>query len=660
MSEFEPPEADGEGVDLPLAEVRRQIALLRAEIRRLSRQLDRTSALLDRQSAELKAALQKNAELEAAFGAAMAERAKILQSRAWRTIRAVQQVGGAGKSTVARLLQTFATPERASPSLPAPTLPIPEQALPPGDQHSYEAWVRAYDSLSDADRDRIRTLIAGLAQRPTISVVLPDNAPELRRQTILSLEKQLYTAWELSPGNWSAATGAFLAFMEPGDRLPEQALFEVAMTLDAHPDADVIYSDEDLIDDGGRRHDPRFKPAYNIELLLGSNMIGRLAIYRRSLLEALGIMPEGINDRQEYDLAVRAALATSADRIRHIPSILYHRLAKLVQNEPPTVTDVPGLPGVQRVAIPGHPEWRRVIWPLPDPPPRVSLIVATRDRPELLAQCVIGLLYRTDYPDLEVLVIDNDSKEAGTLSLFEMLRKDLRVRVIPAPGAFNFSALNNIGVRAATGEIVVLVNNDIDVIEGGWLREMVSHATRPDVGAVGAKLIYADEHIQHAGIVLGVGRHDGGPGIAGHFGHFVDLDDEGYLGQFALTRELSAVTGACLALRREVWEAVGGLDEINLPVSYNDVDLCLRLRARGLRIIWTPFAELYHLESASRGRDEAPDQRTRAAREAQYMRDRWGSVLDDEPFYNPNFDRSSHLFERARPPRPRPWRVETR
>ena len=658
MSEFEPPEADGGGVDQPLTEARRQIALLRAEIRSLSRQLDRQSADFNRQSAELTAALIKNQELEAAFATAMAERAKILQSRTWRTARAVRNVARAGESTVSRLLRPLATPRPAT-LVSAP--PLPDGTPSPADEGSYEGWARAYDSLSDAGRDRIRTRIAELAARPVISIVLPnDNGPELRRHTILSLENQLYPAWELCPDNGSTATGAFVAFVEPGDRLPEQTLFEVATTLDVHPDADVIYSDEDLIDDGGRRHDPRFKPAFSIELLLGCNMIGRLAVYRRSLLEALGVLPSGLDHEREHDLAIRAALATTANRIRHIPAVLYHRLSRPARTEPlPTVTEVPGLPGVHCVAVADHPEWRRVIWPLPSPLPTVSLIVATRDKPELLARCVTGLLYRTEYPDLEILVIDNDSKEAGTLSLFEMLRKDRRVRIVPAPGTFNFSALNNIGVRAATGDVVVLINNDIDVIDGGWLREMVSHAVRPDVGAVGAKLVYADERLQHAGIVLGVGRHEAGPGIAGHFGHFAEADDDGYLGQFALTREVSAVTGACLALRREVWEAVGGLDEINLPVSYNDVDLCLRLRARGLRIIWTPFAELYHLESASRGRDDTPDQRARATREAQYMRDRWGPVLDDDPFYNPNFDRSSHLFKWARPPRPRPWRVET-
>jgi hypothetical protein len=186
---------------------------------------------------------------------------------------------------------------------------------------------------------------------------------------------------------------------------------------------------------------------------------------------------------------------------------------------------------------------------------------------------------------------------------------------------------------------------------------MVSHAIRPDVGAVGAKLLYGDNRIQHAGVVLGVGQYAGGPGIAGHFGHYAAAGDTGYLGQFVLTRELSAVTGACLAFRREVFEAVGGLNETELPIAYNDVDFCLRVREQGFRIIWTPLAELYHLESASRGLPKTPEQVDRAAREAGYMRHRWGPVLDNDPFYNLNFDRKDHAFELMRPPyREKRWR----
>ena len=302
---------------------------------------------------------------------------------------------------------------------------------------------------------------------------------------------------------------------------------------------------------------------------------------------------------------------------------------------------------------PGNPEWNRVTWPLPNPAPRVTLIIPTRDKPSLLARSTAGILHRTDYPDIELLIVNNDSRDPEALALLDKLAGDRRVKVLPNPGPFNYAALNNGAVQEATGEVVVLVNSDIAVIDGGWLREMVSLALRPDVGAVGAKLLYGDGTVQHAGVVLGVGA----PGVAGHFGHFAAANDGGYVGQLILTRELSAVTGACLALRKEVYEAVGGMDEDNLPVSYNDVDLCLRIREHGLRVVWTPFAELYHLEGGSRGFDETPEKMARAKREADYMRRRWAPVLDADSFYNPNFDLKDHSFDLAHPPRrEKPWR----
>jgi GT2 family glycosyltransferase len=275
------------------------------------------------------------------------------------------------------------------------------------------------------------------------------------------------------------------------------------------------------------------------------------------------------------------------------------------------------------------------------------VIVPTRDRPELLARCAEGVLRRTDYPAIELIVADNDSREPDTQRLFTELRRDERVRIVPVPGAFNYSAINNAAAATATGEVLVLLNNDIDVIDPGWLREMVGHAMRRDVGAVGARLLFGDGTIQHAGVVLGVGQFEGGPGIAGHFGFHAPSTDEGYHGQFVLTREVSAVTGACLALRRSVYEGVGGLDAVNLPVALNDVDLCLRIRALGLRIVWTPFAELLHLESASRGSDQTPETAERFRRECRYLRERWGPVLAADPFYNPGFSRADHGFRLA-------------
>ncbi|MBV8739531.1 MAG: glycosyltransferase, partial [Alphaproteobacteria bacterium] len=469
------------------------------------------------------------------------------------------------------------------------------------------------------------------------------------------------------------ATGPFVALMDHDDLLAEHALYEVAVALNAHPNADLIYTDEDHIDEAGRRHTPYFKPDWNYDLLLGHNLVSHLGVYRRSLVERLGGLRAGLEGSQDYDLALRVVAATSPDRIHHIPAVLYHwrrtgglsfselYLDKCTNAARRAIVDhLQSIGGrTAEAEVLPHPtiaQWTRIRWQLPDSPPRVSIIVPTRDRASLLAQCASGVLHRTDYPDIELIIIDNDSVEPETKVLLRGLARDPRVRILPFTGPFNYSAINNFAVQQATGEIVVLLNNDTIVIGADWLREMVSHVMRPMVGAVGAKLLYPDDTIQHGGVVLGIGSFDGGPGVAGHFGHGQPRDEPGYFGQNALTRELSACTGACLALRRDVYQGIGGLDGEHLPVAFNDVDLCIRLRQRGYKIIWTPFAELYHLESASRGLDLSEEKAARFNREAAYMRKRWGLMLDNDPFYNLSFSRVDALFSLAFPPfREKPW-----
>jgi len=584
------------------------------------------------------------------------------------------------------------------------------------DQLAYENWIASYDTLSDEDRVAIRKHIAGFSKQPLISIVMPayETPRRLLRAAIDSVRSQLYPNWELcvaddassSPqvgqllkqaaaadlrvkwvrreagGNIAAATnaaltfatGEFVALLDHDDLLAEHALYEVAAELNAHPDADLIYTDEDIIDSAGRRHSPYFKPDWNLDLLLGHNMISHLGIYRRSLLDEIGGLREGFDGSQDYDLALRIVAATSSDRIRHIPAILYHwrqpseiasfsqhHLDRCVAAARGAITDYLAChetlstePDI--LPAPSIPSWTRIRWSLPDPLPRVSIIVPTRDRADLLARCAAGLLLRTDYPDLELIVIDNDSSDPETLALFDRLRHDRRVRLLPFPGPFNYSAMNNAAVREATGTLLALLNNDVDVIEGSWLREMVSLALRPEVGAVGAKLLYPDNTVQHAGVVLGVGEF----GIASHFGLRAERSNMGYFAQYGLVRELSAVTGACMVLRKDIYEAVGGLDADNLPVAFNDVDLCLRIRTQGKHIVWTPYAELYHVESASRGLDHLPHARhdERVERECRYMREKWGDLLDNDPFYNPNFSRKDHLFQLDAPPRrKKPWRL---
>ncbi len=571
----------------------------------------------------------------------------------------------------------------------------------------YDRWIRLCDTLDEADRFEIGTHIARMALRPLISVVMPayETPERLLHEAIASVRAQLYSNWELciaddaSPSNsvvevlekaaaedarirWmrrdrngniaaatnsalAMATGEFVVLLDHDDLLSERALYEIAAELNLHPEIDVVYSDEDQLDADGRRLNPYFKPDWNIELMLGHNLISHLGAYRRSLVEQVGGMRLGYEGSQDYDLALRAVAATDHDRIRHIPAILYHwrqhtssfskaREAACVDAARLAIRDYlvsQGAAGAEVVPAPAIQTWTRVRWPIPDPAPSVSIIVPTRDLPELLARCTAAVLDRTDYPVFELIIADNDTSDPEACSLLRKLAKDPRVRVLPSPGPFNYAAINNAATQVAIGEVLVLLNNDVDVINGDWLHEMVSLATRPGIGAVGAKLIYANDTIQHAGVVLGVGTFSGGPGVAGHFGLGQSIEDIGYFANLALARECSAVTAACLAVRRSSYLKVGGLDETNLPVAFNDVDFCLRLRDAGLRNLWTPFAELYHLESVSRGNDLDPDKIERFNHAAQYMRNRWGPVLDNDPFYNFNFSRVDHAFRLAFPPR---------
>jgi glycosyltransferase involved in cell wall biosynthesis len=572
----------------------------------------------------------------------------------------------------------------------------------------YEAWAQRYDVLSAADRHAIQAHIGRFRARPLISVVMPVYAtePRLLKAAIESVRAQLYPHWEMciaddaSPGDavWkllsryaqrdrrikvvrraqnghicaatnsavALAAGEFVALMDHDDLLPERALYEVAALLDRHPDADIIYSDEDKIDDRGLRFEPYFKSDWNPDLLLGQNMVSHLGVYRRSLIEAVGGLREGFEGSQDYDLTLRVSERTTRERIHHIPWVLYHwrqgggtasfserQMAKCADAARRAVADHlarTGQAGCEVANVPTMPGWVRVRRPLPDPAPLVSIIVPTRDRAELLGPCADGVLNGTDYPALELLIVDNGSVEPQTKALFERLRQDPRVRIIPAPGPFNFSALNNRAAAEAKGEVLVLLNNDISMEGREWLAELVSHVVRPNVGAAGAKLLYPDRTVQHAGVVVGVA------GVAGHWGPGAGEDDPGYFGHLAMTRNVSAVTAACLALRKSVFDEVGGLDAEALTVAFNDVDLCLKIRAGGYDIVWTPFAQLIHHESASRGSDLAPAAQARFNAEIATMRDRWPLTRGIDPFYGPNFDRMHTDFRLAYPPViRRPW-----
>jgi len=575
----------------------------------------------------------------------------------------------------------------------------------------YDTWIGQHDTLDENDRLAIAEHIESFINPPVFSIVMPvyNTRPDLLRGAIRSVSTQIYPYWELCiaddastdpliplllfearqreprvkvvrrPVNGhitaatntalTLATGDFVAFLDHDDLLSERALYEFAAAVAACSDVDILYSDQDQIDDAGRRSNPFFKPEWDPDLLLSQNYINHLVAYRRTLLESLGGLRPGFDGSQDYDLILRASRNTEAGRIRHIPSVLYHwrrevqaahsfsetSLDQCISAAHRAVSDhlvALGTPGVVEAA-PRAPMWNRVRFDIPAPAPSVSIIIPTRDRSDLLEQCLDGLLRRTNYKPAEILIVDNDSRDTRTRWLLDRITRIYpHVRVLPFPGPFNYSAMNNAALHASTGEVLVLLNNDVDVIDPDWLREMVSHAIRPDVGVVGAKLLYGDCRVQHAGIVLGPGKS------FVHVQRLASREDLGYFGQLVLLRTFSAVTGACLAARREVLLEIGGFDAKHLPVAFNDVDLCLRAGDYGYRVVWTPFAELFHLENASRGPDEhLPARREQAERELRYVYQTWLSVIENDPFHNPNLIFGWHETRIPAPPRhSRPWR----
>jgi len=588
-----------------------------------------------------------------------------------------------------------------NPGVPATGVP----AVEPGPAkeeaaYNYRLWTKLYDTLTDADREAILARISVLNYKPLISVLMPvyDVEEVWLRAAIESVRKQLYPHWEFciaddnstqphvrrvleeyahkdarikvtyrqQNGHISAASnsaldlisGEFIALLDHDDELPEHALYMVVEELNEWPDADLIYSDEDKIDEKGERYHPHFKADWNPDLFYSCNMISHLGVYRASIVKKIRGFREGYEGSQDYDLALRFIEQIPEAHIRHIPRVLYHWRA--ISGSVALASDEKSYPhqaarkaisshlerkGIKATVTEGHNCFHRVIYPVPDPAPLVSLIIATRDRPELLSQTVAGLLDETDYGPIEIIIVDNLSKNTETLKYLREIQKDPRVKVIEYRDIFNFSAINNLGFRESSGEVVAIINNDIKIISPGWLKEMVSHALRPGIGVVGAKLLYPDDTVQHAGVILGV------RGVAAHAHRLIPRNSPGYINRAMIIQNLSAVTGACMVTRREVFEEVGGLDEVNLAVAFNDVDFCIRVMEKGYRIVWTPYAELYHLESASRGRDDTPETAPRFKKEVDYMLEIWKDRLSYDPCYNPNLTMVDEDFSLAVPPR---------
>lgn len=568
------------------------------------------------------------------------------------------------------------------------------------DDTGYAAWISRFDTLDQDARTSIARRIGALERKPVISVLMPVYNPpaHLLNEAIASVRQQLYPYWELciaddastdpavrqvllhhqaadsrirvvfreenghisraSNSALEMARGEFAALLDHDDLLAEQALFRVAEAIDRTPDVRLLYSDEDKLNDAGERYDPYFKCELNLELLLAQNMICHLGVYQTELLREIGGFQIGFEGAQDYDLALRAIERLKPEQVVHIPRVLYHWRAisgstALDAGEKSYASNA-GLRAVQahldRIGLRGRvvpapevPVLNRVIFERPVPAPLVSIMVPTRDRADLLRMCLDSILERTTYPNYEIVIIDNGSCEEATFELFRELSSD-RVRVLRDDESFNFSRLNNAGARFARGALLCLMNNDIEILTPDWLEELVSFAVRPDVGCVGARLWYPDGRLQHGGVIIGLG------GVAGHSHKYIPRGHPGYFHRAVLHQSLSAVTAACLLIRREVYEQVSGLDE-SLAVAFNDVDFCLRVQAAGYRNVWTPYAEMNHHESASRGYEDNPEKQARFARECTLIQARWGKRLLEDPAYSPNLTLASEDFAIAWPPR---------
>jgi len=572
----------------------------------------------------------------------------------------------------------------------------------PRTAHDYTEWIETFDTPTAERIAILRNRLAAVDEKaqPLISVLMPVfNTPERwLDRAIASVVAQVYPRWELciaddastaphvrraieswqskdsrirtvfreTNGHISAASnsalelarGEFVALLDHDDELAPGALAEVVLCLNAHPGTDLVFSDEDKIDEDGRRFDPYFKPNFLPDLLLGQNCISHLSVYRTASVHAVGGFRTDYEGSQDWDLALRFLEKIDPDRIRHVPKILYHWRAIAGSTAREATAKNYAIDSARqaladhfrRCALPAEirpapgARWR-IVFPLPASPPLVSIIIPTRNRADLVQLCLASIFSRTSYAPYEIILVDNGSDDPAVVDFFASLEREDGVRVLRYDQPFNFSAINNFAVQHARGEVLCFLNNDVEAVNEHWLDELVRQALRPEIGAVGAKLFYPDGRIQHAGVILGLG------GVANHAFTLYPHDSDGYFNRARLIQNYSAVTGACLAVRKQVFIQAGGFNETDLSVAFNDIDFCLRVRAAGYRNLWTPFAELIHSESVSRGKEDTSGRQQRFAREVDYMRRTWGPLLDADPAYNPNLALSLRGFELAWPPR---------
>jgi len=571
-------------------------------------------------------------------------------------------------------------------------------------RRDYAAWIEQYDQLSDEDRVVFRRAFERFAHRPTISILLPvyNTKPEYLERAIQSVTGQLYPHWELCISDdastdpavrevleraaksdprikvtyrdknghiaentnsaLTVASGDYVGVLDHDDELAEQALFWFANEIRKNPGAAIVYCDEDKLDADGERSAPLFKSDWNPALITAQNYVCHLTVYRRDLLERAGGFRAGLEGSQDHDLLLRCTDLVEPHRIRHIPRVLYHWRSHAGSTA--SEAGLEGKPyawdagaraigehltrrGIAATVRPTAGQFYQVEYSCPSPAPKVTVVIPTAFKLESVERCLTSVLRRTSYPNAEfIITADRASLQAAPQRNFvDSIKADPRVRMLIYDELpFNYSRTNNRAVRHSDAPIICFLNDDVEVITPDWLEKLVARVLQEGVGAAGAMLYYPTDTIQHAGVILGMG------GVAGH--PFLNLPrgSKGYYGRAILEQDLSCVTAACMVVRREAFDAAGGFDE-ELAIAFNDVELCIRLRQKGWRIVWTPAVEMYHYESISVGKHNAPHRHSLFQQEVRLMRERWGGLLDADPFFNPNLSLASLNYTLAFPPR---------
>ena len=555
----------------------------------------------------------------------------------------------------------------------------------------YEAWFRRSQPSKGVLRMQRQQKFAYM---PKISIVVPlYKTPEnYLKELIASVQNQSYTNWELCLSDGSGedspliellkkyekreprihvvyhkkrlqisdntnealniCTGDYIAFADHDDLLAPNALYECVMAINQDAEIEMLYSDEDKVNmEGTEYFQPHFKSDFNIDLLRSVNYFCHLVVVKRELFQKVGMLQSEYDGAQDYDFVLRCVENTS--HIKHIAKILYHWRAhqdSTAENpESKTYITEAGVRAIQahydRVGIRAivepmcHAGWYRSKYILQEQP-LVSIIIPNKDHIEDLEKCITSIETKSDYKNLEYIVVENNSQEKATFAYYENLEKrNHKVKVIYWDGVgFNYPAINNFGVEHAKGAYLLFLNNDTEILSGDCIEEMLGYCMRKDVGAVGAKLYYEDGTIQHAGVIVGLG------GVAGHVFLAEPHDAPGYFGRAIVAQDLSAVTAACMMVKRSVYEEAGGFEEA-YAVAFNDVDLCLKIRKAGYLIVYNPNAELMHYESKSRGYEDTEEKIKRFGSEIQLFQERWKEFLEKgDPYYNPNLSLNRNDF----------------